>query len=295
MYKYFLKTICIVIILMGLSLFNLQIVSASNESTLVIDRKSWNADDNIINFKEDYNFPTKLIIILLDKSDISSNSVYDIRELYYYFATRSGFGDIPFHYLVTSDGKVYQGNIYGDESKVNLSNTEESIIVAYVRDGSENLSIASVEALKTICLNIANSYAISPELIEVKSLSYEFGDKLILENISFTDPSQRWMEDIASIKESILGEYSPRDIVYDVELIEVIVPSEPQEPTSKVEIKVKIKNIGDFNLYSSAGSNVYATRNEPFDEKSMFYINDEWSSFSRVALLDEGKRLVSGK
>jgi len=269
-------------------------VYASDES-FVIDRQDWKADDNIINSQEDYNFPSKIVIILIDKSDIHSDSVYDIRELYYYFATRSGFGDIPFHYLVASDGKVYKGNMYGDESKINLASTEEAIMIAYIRDGSENITLSSIASIKSLILDVADTYAISPQSIEVKDLDYEFGEKLILQNLTLNDPSERWISDISAIKESILEEYSPREIRYDLELLGVEIPSKPLDPSSTTEIKVKVKNNGDFNIYSSAGSNIYVARNDPFDEKSMFHITDEWSSLSRVALLDDTERLISGE
>lgn len=267
----------------------------ANDSSLFISRQGWGSDDNIVNFQEDYNFPVRLVVVLIDKNDLHSDSVYDIRELYYYFATRSGIGDFPFHYLIASDGSVYSGNIYGDEAKINLSETEEAIFIAYIRDGSENLTVSSVDSLKNFILDVINTYAISPESVEVRDLNYEFGEKLVLENISLSEPSERWQSDIEAIKTSILREYSPNEIIYSLELGEVQIPEEPQNPQETVEIKIKVKNTGDFNIYSSTASNIYVTRNDPFDEKSMFYINDVWSSLSRVALLDESQRLLSGE
>ncbi len=280
-------------LLLGITIFffcvNVAEVRAE-ESDLIIDRKEWHADDYIVTGEEKYSFPSKLMLIVLDVKDTDSDIQDNMKELYYYFATRSGFGDFPFHYLVTEDGDVYSGNQYGDESKISIGDTSETILIAYIQNKNNGLSITGIEPLKDIILEKINKYAIDPGSIEVKQLTYKFGERVKLEDVDLVDASLGWQEGLESIKQFLASSYSPAEVSFSVELTEVTLPQEPQDPTSTAEIKLEVKNIGNFNIYSSLGSNIFVTRTD--DERSSFYIEDEWASFSRVPLLSEGDRLA---
>lgn len=271
------------------------VVQADDESDFVIEREEWFADDRILAGKEDYNFPNKLVIVLLDGKDIPVDSKQSIKELYYYFSTRSGFGDFPFHYLVTSDSKVYSGNKFGDEAKINLGDTEEAVLIAYVQNESKRLTISTVDPFKNIILKVINHYAIEPENIAVKELTYKLGKRAKIEEIELKGSTSGWQDDLEILKQAVAGDYSPSEISFKAEIIDIILPEESLTPADIAEVKIKVKNNGNFNIYSSLGSNIFVAKNNPFDEKSLFYLSEEWSSFSRIALLDDGERLVSGE
>jgi hypothetical protein len=284
----------ILIITFALTTFLLLPVQAkSEEDNLVISRAEWFADDSIFTFTEDYSLPTKLTIVTIDKKDISSTNYVDIQELYYYFTTRSGLGGLPFRYIVDSNGQVYEGNKFGDEIKNGIEN--DSILIAYIQNSDTELSISSIDSLKSIVLQVINKYAISPENISIKNLKYSFGDKFRLEEIKLVNVSEEWEQDITYLKEDLTDEYGPSEISYKLELLEVTVPTEELEPTSLVDIKIKIKNSGDFNVYAGSTSNVFVTRTNPLDENSLFYISDEWDSLSRVSVLSKSERLMAGE
>jgi uncharacterized protein YgiM (DUF1202 family) len=268
---------------------------AEESSETVIKRDEWHADDNINTFSEDYNFPEKLTVVELNKKNFENDNSSDIKELYYYFATRSGFGDLPFHYIVLEDGYVFQGNKLKDEAKIALGGSEDSIFVAYVHGDAKQFSLSSVDPLKNVILEIINKYAIAPDNASIKSISFEFGERAKLENVELTDSSESWQIDMTILKEALKAEYNPGDITYKVELVESTVPSEELDPTTTVEAKIKVKNTGDYNIYSNLSGNIYVTRNNPFDERSSFYISSKWDSLSRVALLKEKERLASGE
>lgn len=269
-------------------------VHAASSNLVVNSREDWLADDNVLAFEENYAFPNSLIVIPISIKSSHADSLLGLKELYYYFATRSTIGDLPFHYIVSSDGQIYAGNKLGDEAAVNLSSSNGSIIIGYLQDENASLTISSVNSLKNIILQVINKFAISPEKVTVKNLQYTQGKKGEIEEASLVVASQIWQEDIALIIESLKKDYSPQEIVFKAELAEVKLPEEEQEVAQTAEVKVKIKNIGDINLYSGTTSNIYVTRRDPLDASSKFYLVDEWASPSRVGLLKEGERLEMG-
>lgn len=265
------------------------------EEDFISKREDWYADESIQDFEEDYNFPSNVVVIPISKKNLNVDSGIDVRELYYYFATRSGFGDLPFHYIVTEDGDVFVGNKYGDEAKINISGIENSILVGYIQGESQQITISSIDPLKDTILQVSNKYAITPDNVFVKNLKYSFGERAKLEDVELIETSKKWQEDIEIIKESLLIEYAPSDIEFKVELVDVALPAEELDPTSTAEIKIKLKNIGEYNIYSNTISNIYVARNNPFDERSLFHISEEWDSLSRVAILEGDERLVIGE
>jgi hypothetical protein len=277
------------------SSLNLSTIQASNEAETAINREAWKADDYVLAFEENYNFPNRLIVLPITTKGSYSSSLECVRELYYYFATRSGVGDFPFHYIVGWDGKIYSGNKLGNEARIVLSGTEEAIVVAYLADDTTSLTISSISSVKSIILEAMNYFAINPDNVTVKTLNYSLSKKGKLEEVSLTEASTQWQEDISFIKEFLREEYAPQDITFKAELVEITIPEEEQAAGATAEIKIKIKNTGEFNLYSGTTSNIFATRREPFDEQSKFYLADEWASPSRVGILDEGERLKIGE
>jgi hypothetical protein len=267
-------------------------VSAANE---IKDRTSWKADDSIVNFKEDYNLSTSITIVIIPKKWQTATSELDVREFAYYFATRSKIGDLPFHYIVMADGNIFVGNKYGDEAKITLSDKTASIFIGYIPQDTEHISITSVPALKSILLTVANKYGISPDTIKVQELAYTLGEKGEMNNIQLENPQGSFISDVGVIVESVKKEYAPQPKQYNVQLIQVTVPQEEYEPAKPVEMKIKLKNTGNFNIYGSTASNLFVTSNNPFDQKSLFYLASDWISPSRIALLKDGERFVVGE
>jgi len=285
-----MRRIITILIILFLNLLYIPQVFAQEEGPVVIERNQWKADENVVFFKEDYNFPNKVIIVLLEES-INNDEIKEVRELFYYFSTRSLIGDLPFQYLITSSGSVYRGNKYNDEAKISLGDITESVFIAYIINGSKELSISAVNSLKDIVLQVVNNYAVSIDNIYIKKFAFDMGEKSNITSIELVDADSSWSDNLSMLKESIKEKYSPRDIKYKVEITNVNVPSESQDPTKTCEIKLTLKNTGDTNIYSGSGSNIYMTRNKPFDAVSLFHINEEWDSFSRVGLLNEGEQL----
>lgn len=266
---------------------------ASDENETMLSREEWKADDYLVTFDEEYSFPKSIKVVLISKNITSSESLSDIRELYYYYTTRSGFGDFPFHFVVAWDGQVYEANKYGGEAKIQLAGKEDSIFIAFLQDESEQLTISSVSPLKDTILEAMNKYAIPADNVEFKKLSYKFEEQIKLSDTKLEKVSKAWDAEYKRIKKELASDYEPSDIKYEAELVDVVLPEDLLQPTSKAEIKIKVKNTGKVNFYSSPSSNIYIARDKPLDERSLFHISEEWDSLSRISLLKEGEWLVS--
>jgi uncharacterized protein YgiM (DUF1202 family) len=263
------------------------------EDSLITTREEWHADDEILSFEADYSLPRNIKIILLEKQNERSDSLLDVRELYYYFASRSGYGDLPFHYLVAQDGKVYEGNASGVESITTITDDSNTVYIAYLVDGSDGLTITTYDSVKEILLQVMNKYAIPSENVTVSDLSYSFGERVKLINVEAKKASSKWQEDLKLLREDLNKSYSPRDLKYSLEVTEVTLPEEELDPGSEATIKLKIKNTGELNIYAEGASNIFISTKD--DERSSFYLADTWDSFSRISLLESSQRLLAGE
>lgn len=297
-FYYFKIYLCLLTIILLASVFYLSVSSylvRAEQDSLIEERDSWMADDTILNFNEAYTFPREVIVIPVSKLNSSDNSQQYIQELYYYFATRSGIGDFPFHYIVTWDGSVYEGNKFGDEAIISFTNTQDAIFIAYIQDDVKKLGVSSVSNLKSIILKVINQYRINPDNISVQALTYESDEKGKLEKIELGNATNEWVEYMALLIEGIRTNYEPLELIFKAEVTEVTLPSENQEATGTAEIKIKVKNNGNVNLYSEPSSNIFIAKNAPLDSNSLFYYGEDWVSNSRIPLIKEGERLVIGE
>ncbi|MBU0976549.1 MAG: SH3 domain-containing protein [Patescibacteria group bacterium] len=254
-----------------------------------IERDAWGADENIVVTKEEYAYPTKInLIVFKTADDYISNSDDFIRNFYYYFATRSGFGDFPFHYVVTWDGKVYGGNKLGAEAKIELGGESDALFIAYIPGSTGKLGAASAGSIKDILLESMNSYGISPKKVGIWQLGYELGEKGEMDKTQLVDADKEAKSDFAKLLDSIAGNYSPKKRTYKVEIVDVVVPKEKVKIGETAEVRIKVKNVGDYNIYSS--TNVFISLKE--GARSTFYLPSEWDSPYQVALLQSGERLA---
>jgi hypothetical protein len=291
--RFFVKFIVIsVFCLIVLEVSNRQVYA---EESKVIDRLSWGADETLTTFKPEYSLPTAVVVVPLRRTGMSANSEESVRELYYYFTTRSDIGDLPFHYLVGWDGKIFFGNKLGDEAKIQLSAKEQVFVIGYIQDYKGGITVASISPLKDLLLSLINKYAINPDNISVKKLTYTLGDNARLGNAQLADASFEWDGDFLFIKENIKKGYVPAKRNYKLEVVSVTTPQEELEPSKNTEIKIKLKNTGGFNFYSDPLNTFFIVKNNPFDGKSLFYLSSDWASLSRISLLKEGERFVVGE
>ncbi len=255
----------------------------------VVYRQNWNADENIVNFVKEFEYPKRIILVPITFKYQSSDKIKQIQDLYYFYVTRGGVGDLPYHYVVYWDGTIFEGNSLGTEAKIKFGDVEDALFVGYIKDSKEGFSISSLDDIEYLILKIMNKYAIAPENISVKEMNYEMGPDFKIKKITFSDASSIWSEQIEEF--DLKSKYEPIEMKFSAQVVSVVAPEETLEMATTAEVKIKVKNTGDLNFYSSPGSNLYIARNNPFDKKSSFYLPNVWDSHSRVALLQSGENL----
>lgn len=281
----------ITVILSFLVIFGISSRNAAGQESKV-SREEWEADDNILAFEEAYTYPRDIVLVVFDITEsVTPDSEALVQDLYYYFATRSGLGDFPFHSIITWDGKAYSGNKLGYEAKISLGEYSDSVFIAYVPGESGNVGPASIGTVGEVLLSDMNKYGIPPQKVVIKEFSYEVGEKGEMENISLTEVSKQMSNSFSGILDSVSEEYKPSKKEYKVEVTEVLAPKEEAKIGETAEVVIEIKNVGDTNIYDS--SNLYFSLKE--GEKSAFYLADAWDSPTQIAILGDGERLAVGQ
>ena len=269
--------------------------SSINAETNVIDRAGWNADDNILSSSGKYNFPSKIYVVLIKPSSAGNSADEIISDLYYYFSVRSGMGDLPFHYIIDSTGTVYRGNSDGDEAKVVLGDTSEAIFIGYLIDESGKINLGALMPLVDLMTSLANRYSINTDNIGIKNLKFITGERGSLTSTELSDVPQVSLDSFSSLLAEVKARYLPVPLAYKVEMVLTTIPEGEFEVGETVDVTIKVKNSGETNIYSGTKGSLYIGRNDPFDAESKFFVNDVWSSKSRVSLLPDGELFASGE
>jgi len=260
----------------------------------VVSRADWMADEEIHDFKEKYISPERLIVVPLMKRNIAASQEDDIQELYYHFATRSTYGDFPFHFILDRQGTVYEGNRFGAEAQVRIGQVSNAVIVGYLQKDENSFPVDSLQSLKEVLVEIMNLYSIPPEQVDVYELTFSLNNGK-LESMDFKNPSDLLQQDFMFVLDSLESSYNPPKKRFMVDVDMVSSPEEMLEFGSTHEVSVTLTNSGNVNIYGSSSNSIYVARLNPFDERSHMYDEATWDSFSRVKLLDKNEKLVVGK
>ena len=240
--------------------------AVSAEQEFIIQRTEWDADENISTFKEDFLFPKKLSVLNINYRGGALDSELALKEIFYFFASRSDFGDLPFHYVVDWEGKVYEGNTYGGEAKIKIGEEQETIFVAYINNGEEDFSVLSLESLKKTCLFLINEYSINPDNVGVKQFNYSFKNRNDVQEPTLTIPGESFSKTFQLISEYLGKNYSPKEKSFSVKITDLSYEKNPLVIGEETDINIKIENTGDYNIYGSELFNLFVVRDKPFDE-----------------------------
>ncbi|KKQ04304.1 MAG: N-acetylmuramoyl-L-alanine amidase family 2, partial [candidate division WS6 bacterium GW2011_WS6_36_26] len=85
-----------------------------------------------------YVTPTTIYItqITTTSSELQKNPSLWVKALYYYSITRLHFADIPYNYLIDSNGEIYEGRSGGVGANPELRDAQGSILIGYLSNDS---------------------------------------------------------------------------------------------------------------------------------------------------------------
>lgn len=289
MKRYFLQTIKI-LFTTGLIFALTQPVSAQ---VAIISKEDLRFDADSFEFEQaNYNIPDSIYItpIFLRTDEYIADSDW-VEGLFYYQAARLNQGDFLFHYLVTQEGRVYQGNSNGDDLRFAIEGSDEKpIIIGYLAGYNTEIDFSSAARaqLQELILEIANRNAIPLESVQSKSLELlAKTDGAIVNKVE--DLGGRWKLSTADMINTIKPRYKPLIKTYNLKIESVTVPSGQVKYGDNVVITIEIQNTSDFYLYQGTDNEILISKLE--GNSSKFYVPDVWLSLTQAPLMSEGQIL----
>lgn len=260
----------------------------------VVSRDSIGIETGIT--KEDlaYSLPNEIVVapifLGVESPKISQNEW--LESLYYYTIQRLGFTDLPFHYIVGTNGEVYEGNLGGDERKVKVDGIGANVIlIAYLSSSKQNVfDPKSDDSLKTLLSQIANRNSIKPESIIVSGIKFVKDTTNKSVSISSSEILGNWANKLEEYKGYVASNYSPQPKTYQVEVSNIALSAADAAPGEEVTGTVTIKNTGQNGLYGGTNNEIVATKAD--GTPSQLFINNVWLSRSQFSLMVENQNIL---
>jgi hypothetical protein len=259
-------------------------------SAQVLTLQQLEIDDSIVKPDSAYSVPTSIVVVPIFAPDSNFN-MRDLdwyRGLYYFLTAsqnRAGFTDIPFHYVVSSEGRIYKGNSGGEERKINIEGIGDSqVVVGYLAGSSDtNFDSRSEDVLGQLVISIAGKNGIKLDKISVASVDYVRNDESQTVSLKKVSLFGVWA---TTLKNSITRNkylYSVSKKEYKLSVVAVNIPKEEVTYGDVVTGTISLKNTGEYGIYPGTISEVIANK---VRGNSQFYDRKTWLSNSQFPIMD---------
>jgi hypothetical protein len=165
-----------------------------------------------------YKTPNVIYIsqVTTDSQGLEDNPALWVKTLYYYSITRLHFADIPYNYLVDSNGQIYEGRSGGIGANPELESSEGSVLIGYLSN-NPILSNRAASSIYSLVDNIASSYGVQKiSVIDLKIVKKE-GQ---LTKLQISESMGDFKQSIADTFEGWLG-YTSEKLIYKAEVEEI--------------------------------------------------------------------------
>ncbi len=260
----------------------------------VITAQDANIDTSKTRDDTNYNLQSKVIVIPIypftDEVGLSSQEMY--RGLYFYTVEVLGFNDIPFHYLVSEDGKIFKGNKGGEERKIRINGIgDDMVLIGYMTNRSAGrFSQKSKTALTNIITEVVNKNNINPDNISIEGMKFVRNQTTRTVSIEQDSIFGNWATSMDEIKNAVKPRFSPTPKDYKANVDSVEVPTTSINPGDEVTISLNITNKGSNGMYGGTNSEIILTK--VGDNLSKFFFNNEWLSTTQVGVMTPGEILL---
>jgi hypothetical protein len=282
--KHFLKRALSVFILVGLTFCTLHTHLYAVE---VQERETIPYDIGLSDQKNNkYGFYGNIAVTKLSAGEnaLYSDSQEWIKGFYYYAITKMGFTDLPYNYIVTWDGEVYEGKggsagvfvpINGEKSDVST----DSMVIAYF-DNNREITNAGREALVDLFSRSMSKFDLEhSEITAVDRDVYRKDNKSVAQLVLSESVDENWVDIVDEIKSQVT--ISESSFTYKGNIESVDYPKEVKAGENFM-VKVKVKNESNMLWYNSGEHRVMIGTSAPRNHESNYYVSDKWASFSRV-------------
>ncbi len=234
-----------------------------------------------------YVTPTTIYIsqITTTSPELQKNPSLWVKTLYYYSITRLHFADLPYNYLVDTNGAIYEGRSGGIGANPELRDAQGSILIGYLSNDSILTNRAST-SLRSLVDSIASTWGIANLSVVKLTISQQEGQlsKLVPEELT------------GEFKQSVLDTfsgwtgYTTEKLTYKAKIEEVTYNKEVTIG-SKLHVTVKVKNLNDFTWLTDKNP-IYISAKDV--KQSRFAINGVWDSFTKPTHISD-KAIKSGE
>lgn len=234
-----------------------------------------------------YVTPTTIYIsqITTTSPELQKNPSLWVKTLYYYSITRLHFADLPYNYLVDTNGAIYEGRSGGVGANPELRDAQGSILIGYLSNNSILTNRAST-SLRSLVDSIASTWGITNLSVVKLTISQQEGQlsKLVPEELT------------GEFKQSVLDTfsgwtgYTSEKLPYKAKIEEVTYNKEVTIG-SKLHVTVKVKNLNDFTWLTDKNP-IYISAKDV--KQSKFAINGVWDSFTKPTHISD-KAILPGE
>lgn len=211
-YKFYFKY-ATQILFAGLVFFLALIPNAQADSPGIslIARTEWQADESLLSSETSLFVQVKEIKII--RLPVVTHNAYEyVQGLYFYVATTFG-EDVPFHYLISGKGDIYEGASGGFGVQLQKHVSNGILTIGYIPDSMDPLSLMGRQSLTKLLLYLHAQTGIG--IGNINAYGYIFDGVLNNQN-----PEDSWKNSIESIKSSFNKAIplNNQDITYTINL-----------------------------------------------------------------------------
>lgn len=244
-------------------------------------------DTSIFKTVYDVGLPSKVIIApIFMPTQVRLTETSWIKGIYYYTVERLGYPTLPYHYLIDSDGNVYDSKST-DDRVVNIKDVNENtIVIGYLTQANAtSFSDDTKSNLGELILDVVNRNGIKLEDVSVSGLRFTkqtSSNNVFLEK---TDIFGLWQNSLNSIIDTIRSNYSPTLREYNIAVNSTSIIATDIVAGEETDGIIKITNKGPTNIY--IGDSTYLVAEKTDGSNSKFYLNNVWVSQSQFPAVDE--------
>jgi hypothetical protein len=274
-------------------------VVAPKAQAQVMTHQQLKIDDTLVHADQAFSVPTGVVVVPIfpPSSDFREKDIDWFRGLYYFLTAnenRPGFTDIPFHYLVSKDGRIFTGNTGGEERKINISGLgDQYVVIGYLAGRSDNtFDVQAEEILAELILDVANRNSINLANTTITAVRYVRDDENKTVSLEKQELFGLWRGSMTRLVDSVKGRYAPTPKTYTATITNVTLPTEAVNPGDSVVGQITIKNTGQYGMYQDSISELLGSR---VGGSSKFYLPEYWPSTSQFTLMPAGAILLPGE
>jgi hypothetical protein len=254
--------------------------------------RSENLDTSLANTENiKYADPQKILLtqVTTSSTELENDPEKWFKSLYYHSITRGGFPDIPFSYVVTRDGQIFEGHSGGDGAVPEILGDEGAFIVGYLSNASD-ITVSAKVALEELIEDLSAKYGIQKGNVQVVELEKNsVGEEVIVSKVSYTKSNSQFKLKATELINT-LNYKSVGNLSYKTQIVKVDSVGEVKAG-AKMKITLELKNVNDFAWFTDKDYIYVSTKG---DKDSDFAVNGVWDSFSKPIHI-ENKTILPGE